>query len=160
MVVHLMKRIKSNQHILNTKRKKQSQNVIVKNHKIIRRTGLKLANYTRDQLVSDFLLTAINYGKMTKQQMEAIRRILKRNFKNSKFEFKNYAFVVFTKKPLQMRMGSGKGSRISNINSPIRLGQVLLKIDYLKPNQIHILIKQLNSKINFSFRLQNLYSIR
>jgi ribosomal protein L16/L10AE len=150
-----MKNIKSNQHILK-KRKKQSQNVIVKKHKIIRNSGLKLASYTTNQSLSDFLLTSINYGKMTKQQIETIRRILKRNFKNAKFEFKNYAFVIFTKKPLQMRMGSGKGSRISNINSPIRIGQVLLKIDYLKQNQIHMLIKQINSKINFNFCLQNL----
>ena len=49
--------------------------------------------------------------------------------------FRKYPYTFTTKKPLEVRMGKGKGSHDQWV-CPIKIGQIILEFNFLKINQI------------------------
>lgn len=68
-------------------------------------------------------------GKVSSSQMEAVRRVLVRFLRPYKGVFKIYLFahLPVTKKPVEVRMGKGKGA-VNSWVQRVRRGMVLLEV--------------------------------
>lgn len=74
-------------------------------------------------------LQADEGGMITSNQMEAVRRVLVRYLRPYKGKFKLYLFatVPLTKKPVEVRMGKGKGN-VDRWVQRVRKGTLLLEV--------------------------------
>jgi len=60
----------------------------------------------------EYGLKALEYGKIKKRHLELCIRLLRKLFKKTIFLKINVSLIIpFSKKPLEMRMGKGKGQR-------------------------------------------------
>jgi len=74
-------------------------------------------------------LVAEDFGRLTVKQLKALKQaITKRIKRKGRVLFNLCAFLPITKKPLEIRMGKGKGS-ISHFVFRIRPGKVLCEIE-------------------------------
>lgn len=74
-------------------------------------------------------LKALESGKITARTIEAVRRAITRKFKKSgKLWIKIFPDIPVTQKPLEVRMGKGKGAPSFWI-CRIQAGQVLFEMD-------------------------------
>lgn len=77
-----------------------------------------------------FGLKAVSFGRVTKNQIEATRKVIVRKLReqNGIIFINIYPSLPVTKKPAEVRMGSGKGG-VDHYVSNVRLGQILFEID-------------------------------
>jgi len=76
----------------------------------------------------DFGIQALEPGKLSSQQIEAARTSITRYLKrNGKVWIKVFPDRPFTQKPLETRMGKGKGN-VEGWNAYIRAGNVLFEV--------------------------------
>lgn len=81
-----------------------------------------------DVSFGDFALQAVGCGRITARQIEASRMAIQRRVKRSgKLWIRTFPDKPVTKKPLEVRMGSGKGS-VELWVAVIRPGKVLFEI--------------------------------
>lgn len=80
-----------------------------------------------------FCLVASNYGRLTASQLEAARKAIRRSVrKKGRLVGCCHPSLPFTRKPLQTRMGKGKG-RVEGRFALVRPGQVLFELRGLDP---------------------------
>lgn len=84
------------------------------------------------------VVRSTQYGYLSDKSIEAFRKVIapyfrKKSYVKSAFFIHVYPFVPLTKKPAEVRMGGGKGSKIRGFFSPVRPGQILFSIFILKP---------------------------
>src|SRR5438105_11845983 len=85
-------------------------------------SGIKLA-------FGNFGLKALEPERVTARQIEAARRALTRHMKRSgQVWIRVYPDVPVTKKPLEVRMGSGKGS-VELWVTRVKPGRILFEVD-------------------------------
>ena len=92
-----------------------------------RNTGIE----TRGNVVSfgDFGLKAIERGRLTARQIEAARRAMKRHIKRGgRIWIRIFPDKPITEKPIQVRMGGGKGS-VEYYVAEIQPGKILYEMD-------------------------------
>ena len=78
--------------------------------------------------LGDFSIVAIEPGRVTSRQIEAVRRLLRRRLKKqARIWIRIFPSLPITKKPEEVRMGKGKGS-VKYWVSPVRAGQILFEI--------------------------------
>jgi large subunit ribosomal protein L16 len=89
-----------------------------------------------------FFLKAKEYGEINSKQIEALRQIINKTTKRKGF-FKIYIFsdIPVTKKPLEIRMGKGKGS-VDHWVSKVKQGDIIC---YIKTMFTKLAIKALTS---------------
>ncbi len=81
-----------------------------------------------DVSFGDYALQAVGCGRITARQIEASRMAIQRRVKRSgKLWIRTFPDKPVTKKPLEVRMGSGKGS-VELWVAVIRPGKVLFEI--------------------------------
>lgn len=91
---------------------------------------------TRGNRVSkgEYGLKAVEIGKITARQLEAARRALSRHMKRGgRIWIDIFPDKPITKKPLEVRMGSGKGS-VEYWVAPIQPGRVIFEVDGIPEN--------------------------
>ena len=75
-----------------------------------------------------YCLVSTVYGKLSKQEVESARRAVRRSLRRKgELQIRVFPTIPFTKKPLQARMGKGKG-RIVGFLSPVYPGKVVLEL--------------------------------
>jgi len=92
-----------------------------------RNTGLAL----RGNAVSfgDFALKAVGRGRLTARQIEAARRAMTRHIKRGgRIWIRVFPDKPITEKPIQVRMGGGKGS-VEYYVAEIKPGKILYEMD-------------------------------
>jgi large subunit ribosomal protein L16 len=99
----------------------------MKPHGKVSRRGLDLP----PAIMADeaLLLVSTVYARLTSREIEATRRSIRRAIsKAGRLSVLAYPHLPLTKKPLQVRMGKGKGSKVSDWVCPVRPGQVLFRL--------------------------------
>ncbi len=87
-----------------------------------------LANVGNKVSFGDYGLKALERGRMTSRQIEAGRRVMTRHVKRgAKIWIRVFPDKPITKKPLEVRMGKGKGS-VEYWVAQIQPGRVLYEI--------------------------------
>ena len=101
-----------------------------------------------------FWLVSLDYYQLTDYQLELIRRLIrKRCGKYCFIKLLIEANNIILKRPNQMRMGGGKGIKISKSIYGLKPGSRLLEIRGLRFRITKYICKSLNYKINFRVKL-------
>lgn len=127
-----------------------------------RRFRLKLNNnmnssYTKLNLY-EYGIKALETGWITSNQINSILRLI-RIFLKRKIKLKlNISFIIpFTKKPLESRMGSGKGER-KFWKCPIKKGMVLFEFGDLTLDEMNYIYLMIANRVTFLIKLiKNIY---
>lgn len=74
-----------------------------------------------------------SYGYISANAIEAFRKVIAPHFRKKrskiyKFLIRCYPYLPLTKKPAEVRMGGGKGSKVRGFYSPVRPGQILFEV--------------------------------
>jgi len=100
----------------------------VKYRKIQRGSNAGLATKNNKIDFGDFALQALTRGYVTNNQIEAARVAINRHLKrHGKVWIRLFPYKSFTKKPLEVRMGKGKGN-VEGWVAPVKPGRVLFEI--------------------------------
>ena len=100
----------------------------VKYRKVQRGSNAGLATSNNKIDFGDFALQAVDRGNLTSNQIEAARVAINRHLKrNGKVWIRGFPFKSFTKKPLEVRMGKGKGN-VEGWMAPVKPGRVLFEV--------------------------------
>ena len=92
-----------------------------------RNTGVATNGY--DVSFGNFGLKAIGRGRLTARQIEAARRAMTRHFnRGGRIWIRVFPDKPITEKPIQVRMGGGKGS-VEYYVAEIKPGKVLYEMD-------------------------------
>ena len=101
----------------------------VKYRKVQRGSNAGLATSKNKLDFGDYALQALTRGYVTNNQIEAARVAINRHLKRrGKVWIRMFPFRSFTKKPLEVRMGKGKGA-VEGWVAPVLPGRVLFEID-------------------------------
>lgn len=77
----------------------------------------------------DYGIKALSRGFLEQKQIEAVRKVFSKKIKNKgKIFIRVHPNVTITKKPIEVRMGSGKGEIFSKIYK-VKPGSVLFEVD-------------------------------
>ncbi len=100
----------------------------IKNKKV-HKGKLKNYNFKSSKLkFGNIGLKALSSGTITAKQIEAARQSINRKIKRKgKIWIRIFPFVPITKKPMEVRMGKGKGS-ISHWSVKVRKGTILFEL--------------------------------
>jgi len=100
----------------------------VKHRKVQRGSNAGLANSNNKLDFGDFGLQALGRAFITNNQIEAARIAINRHLKRrGKVWIRLFPYKPFTKKPLEVRMGKGKGN-VEGWVAPVKPGRVLFEI--------------------------------
>ncbi len=100
----------------------------VKHRKVQRGSNAGLANSNNKLDFGDFGLQALTRGFITNNQIEAARIAINRHLKRrGKVWIRMFPYKPVTKKPLEVRMGKGKGN-VEGWVAPVKPGRVLFEI--------------------------------
>lgn len=100
----------------------------VKHRKVQRGSNAGLANSNNKLDFGDFGLQALTRGFITNNQIEAARIAINRHLKRrGKVWIRLFPYKPVTKKPLEVRMGKGKGN-VDAWVAPVKPGRVLFEV--------------------------------
>jgi large subunit ribosomal protein L16 len=102
-----------------------------KNRKLIfkKRPHLVIPKGLRIQYSAGFCLRVVEYGQMSQSEIEAARKIIRRMIKKKGLLLiRAFAFLPLMKKPAEVRMGKGKGSRLRKNVYPVKPGQIVFEL--------------------------------
>ncbi|MDD3302966.1 MAG: 50S ribosomal protein L16 [Candidatus Gracilibacteria bacterium] len=81
----------------------------------------------------DYAIKTIDRGFITSRQIESARRAMVRYIKRGgKVWIRIFPDIPFTKKPLEVPMGGGKGS-VEMYRAPVKPGRILFELTGVKP---------------------------
>lgn len=82
----------------------------------------------------DYAIMAVEKGRITSRQIEAARIAMTRHIKRGgRVWIKIFPHTPVTKKPLEVRMGKGKGS-VDRYEAKIKPGRILYEMDGVAPD--------------------------
>jgi large subunit ribosomal protein L16 len=92
------------------------------------------------------------YGYVSDRSIEAFRKVIapyfrKKSYTKSAFFIHIYPFVPLTKKPAEVRMGGGKGSKLRGHFSPVKPGQILFSVFMFNPSFSKKLLSYASQKL-------------
>jgi large subunit ribosomal protein L16 len=84
------------------------------------------------------IVKSTSYGYISASAIEAFRKVIAPHFRKKKskiykFLIRCYPYMPLTKKPAEVRMGGGKGSKVRGFYSPVRPGQILFEVFVREP---------------------------
>lgn len=89
------------------------------------------------------IIRAQQFGRLTDREIESARRVIRRKIRRTgELSVRAYSYLPLFKKPSEVRMGKGKGSKLRFNIFPVRPGQILF---HLKKVPITIGISALRS---------------
>lgn len=118
---------------------------------------LKLSNNLRNSKLFlnnfKFGFKAIEYGWLDSKQLNSIIRLIKIEFKKKYLLKLNCSLIIpITKKPLEMRMGKGKGDR-KFWKCPVTKGMVILEFGDISEDQVSYIFKIIKNRLPFLIKL-------
>jgi len=117
-------------------------------------------NFKSSSLIyGDFGIKVSEKGLITPSQMESMRKIIKKRIKqfNGNLWFRVFPHFSITKKPIEVRMGKGKGN-IHDWYCYLRPGQVLLEVKGFPSNEAFKLLKKCLFKLSVKCKIISNYS--
>lgn len=104
------------------------------------------------------VVRSTQYGYLSANAIEAFRKVLAPHFRKKsskiyKFFIRCYSYLVLTKKPSEVRMGGGKGSKIRGLYSPVRPGQILFEVLVRNPTATTSLLLYASRKLSVSVKV-------
>ncbi|WP_458659088.1 50S ribosomal protein L16 [Candidatus Vidania fulgoroideorum] len=103
-------------------------------------------------------LKSISRGRVNKKQLESARKILSKNIKNnSKIVIRIYPDIPLTKKPIEVRMGSGKGDYYDDVFI-VKPGTVIFEFNYDNFEKLKKIFYLTSRKFPFKTALISRYS--
>jgi large subunit ribosomal protein L16 len=114
----------------------------------------KLVDYATS--INKCWIIASSYSAITKQQIEAGRRYLKKNIKDARsinLSVLAFAYVTFTKKPAEVRMGKGKGTKINKQVCPLYPGKIIYIMENITRKKAKDLFNGIMKKIGTKIKL-------
>lgn len=98
-------------------------------------------------------IKSLVFGRITSQQIESIRKMISRKIQKFGFmRLKIFPFLSITKKPVETRMGKGKGS-FSFWCFPIKPGRILIEFYGVSYNLACDINRLVNSKLCLKTKL-------
>ena len=114
--------------------------------------------------VFKWFILALNFGQIRKEEIEAARRALRRLCsRKERIYVRAYPFIALTKKPLQSRMGRGKGAKSGEMVCPVKPGKILLTLETrrrFKKSFCSLIGSKIQTKLSLDIKLcseKNLY---
>lgn len=108
-----------------------------------------------NRLLHDFYISIASYKLLSKEEVEAARRLLKRMLKRKcEVEVLVRSFLPRTKKPSEVRMGKGKG-KVSTYVSVVRPGQFFFRIKGVQRTQAFEAFVALSKKTSIGLRFHD-----
>eukprot|EP01116_Phalansterium_solitarium_P022174 TRINITY_DN7228_c0_g1_i1.p1 TRINITY_DN7228_c0_g1~~TRINITY_DN7228_c0_g1_i1.p1 ORF type:complete len:180 (-),score=56.18 TRINITY_DN7228_c0_g1_i1:265-804(-) len=105
-----------------------------------------------------FGLRAQEFGHITEEQLDAARKGVRRILKAIKtrgavFGVRVKTYMPMTKKPAEVRMGSGKGSKVDRWVYPCRPGKVIFELRGVSSQFVDVAFKDAASKLPLKTRV-------
>ena len=120
--------------------------------------GKKITGYSRAGTTlsyGSFGLKALESAKLSSRQIESARRVITRSMKRSgKLWIMVFPHTPITKKPAEVRMGSGKGS-VEYWVSKIKPGRIVFEIDGVSNDVAIEALQKASAKLPFKTRVVN-----
>lgn len=116
------------------KQRKQEPLFVTKYKKLHTKPALRGNDWCRQlrHLKRSGVIISKGYGKLTKEELEAARRVIRsKSNKRGRLLLRVQPSLFLTKKPAQVRMGKGKG-RISSYVAFVRPGKILFELQGLR----------------------------
>jgi len=106
----------------------------------------------------EYGLKALECGKIKKHHLELCLRLLRKLFKKTIYLKINVSLIIpFSKKPLEMRMGKGKGQR-HHWEYVVSKGLIFLEIGNLKKNDLIYALRLISERLPFLTKIvKNIY---
>jgi large subunit ribosomal protein L16 len=93
-------------------------------------------------------LKTLELGRISAKQMEALRKVITRKLKRmGQVEFKMFPHIPLTKKPIETRMGKGKG-QVTSWVAHVKPGRVLCIIYGVQPALAYQALKSASAKLS------------
>jgi len=98
-------------------------------------------------------IRALESVKISHVFIEKLNLFLKRKIKKKgKIIFRCIPYIADSRKPLEVRMGKGKGPN-TNWIYPIKKGQMFMELNYYKTPLLFFILKALRMKLPFKYKL-------
>lgn len=108
---------------------------------------------TFNPFLSSFGIKSLMCGRITSQQLEAVRKLISRKTqKSGSVVFRVFPFLSVTSKPAETRMGKGKGS-FDYWCFPIKPGRIIVEFQGVNLATALTINRLINSKLCFKTRL-------
>jgi large subunit ribosomal protein L16 len=102
-----------------------------------------------------FGLKAIESGKLNSKQIESSRKVITRYMKRSgKLWITIFPHIPVTKKPAEVRMGSGKGN-VEYYIAKIKPGRIIFEVDGIDNSSATISLQKAAAKLPFKTKIVN-----
>jgi large subunit ribosomal protein L16 len=113
-----------------------------------------LTNFRPIKFTRRVVVRAAAYSYLSKQAIEAFRKVVAPYFRKkakgaSKFYIRCYAHLPLMKKPAEVRMGGGKGSKLRGYVCPVRPGQILFELTFRPFPWSNRLLRHASRKLSF-----------
>jgi large subunit ribosomal protein L16 len=103
-----------------------------------------------------FGLKALESGKLNSKQIESARKVITRYMKRAgKLWIKVFPHTPVTKKPAEVRMGSGKGN-VEYYIAKIKPGRIIFEIDGIDDEAAIVSLEKAAAKLPFKTKIVNL----
>lgn len=103
-----------------------------------------------------FGIKAIEPSKLNSKQIESSRRVVTRYMKRSgKLWIRVFPHIPVTRKPAEVRMGSGKGN-VEYYIARIKPGTVIFEVDGIESEQAILALSKAAAKLPFKTKIINL----
>jgi len=102
------------------------------------------------------ILISINYGLISSSEMESCRKAIKKvigKSKRIKILIRMFPYIPLTGKPLEVRMGRGKGSRIRKWVYFIKPGKILFEIKNISHKFGRLALKAASKKLSVKTKI-------
>lgn len=101
-------------------------------------------------------LKALNSGKLTSRQIESARKVITRYMKRAgKLWIRQFPHTPVSKKPAEVRMGSGKGN-VEYYVAKIYPGHILFEVDGINEDAAKLALEKASAKLPFKSKIVTL----
>jgi len=109
------------------------------------------------------VLISNSYGLLSASEIEAVRRIIKKNVGKSrkiKLISRIYPYIPLTGKPSEVRMGRGKGSRIRKWVYFVRPGKILFELKNLSIKRASFALTKAIDKLSIKVKVLKIFKLK
>jgi large subunit ribosomal protein L16 len=105
-------------------------------------------------------LISTDFGKCTDSHLETVRRLLKKRFSKKALIFKRiHPYKTLLRRTNEVRMGGGKGSKISSVVYPVYPGCILFEVRGVTGRLAESIFKYVSTKLPFQTKFVYLDSV-
>lgn len=118
-----------------------------------------IENKTNCLIFGDYGIKSLTSARIKSYQIEALRKFLMRSIRRTdKFWLRFFGFISITKKPIETRMGKGKGNVVSYF-FPLKAGRILIEFYCISTKLALKINSSLKSKLPVKIKLVKYYDM-